>query len=137
MRDELGTIYQDQDFADLFPQRGQTAEAPWRLALVTVIQYAEGHDFPTSRWCGAHADWCQVSWKCQYWKHRLELWQGLWIIAGRLSDTGEQELAQVERRKSVAQRKSEKCLCDEEGWSVLATLIIRSQISLSLSTWQS
>jgi len=42
MRDELGTIYQDQDFADLFPQRGQPAEAPWRLALVTVIQYAEG-----------------------------------------------------------------------------------------------
>ena len=42
MRDELGTIYQDQDFADLFPQRGQAAEAPWRLALVTVIQYAEG-----------------------------------------------------------------------------------------------
>ncbi len=42
MRDELGSIYQDQDFADLFPQRGQAAEAPWRLALVTVIQYAEG-----------------------------------------------------------------------------------------------
>ena len=42
MRDELGTIYQDQDFADLFPSRGQAAEAPWRLGLVTVIQYAEG-----------------------------------------------------------------------------------------------
>ncbi len=27
MRDELGTLYQDQDFADLFPQRGQAAEA--------------------------------------------------------------------------------------------------------------
>ena len=42
LRDELGTIYQDQDFADLFPRRGQPAEAPWRLALVTLIQYAEG-----------------------------------------------------------------------------------------------
>lgn len=42
LRDELGTIYQDHDFADLFPRRGQPAEAPWRLALVTVIQYAEG-----------------------------------------------------------------------------------------------
>src|SRR5690242_14737954 len=42
LRDELGTIYHDQDFADLFPSRGQPAEAPWRLALVTVIQYAEG-----------------------------------------------------------------------------------------------
>ena len=42
MRDELGTLYQDEDFQDLFPQRGQPAEAPWRLALVTVMQYAEG-----------------------------------------------------------------------------------------------
>ncbi len=42
MGDELVTIYHDQDFADLFPQRGQAAEAPWRLALVTLIQYAEG-----------------------------------------------------------------------------------------------
>jgi transposase len=42
MRDELGTLYQDEDFRDLFPSRGQPAEAPWRLALVTLIQYAEG-----------------------------------------------------------------------------------------------
>lgn len=42
MRDELGTLYQDQDFLDLFPRRGQAAEAPWRLALVTIMQYAEG-----------------------------------------------------------------------------------------------
>jgi transposase len=42
MRDEFGTLYQDEDFQDLFPQRGQPAEAPWRLALVTIMQYAEG-----------------------------------------------------------------------------------------------
>lgn len=35
-------MYQDQDFLDLFPRRGQAAEAPWRLALVTIMQYAEG-----------------------------------------------------------------------------------------------
>ncbi len=39
MRDELGTVYADADFANLFPDRGQPAEAPWHLALVTVIQY--------------------------------------------------------------------------------------------------
>jgi transposase len=38
LRDELGTISHDQDFAELFPRRGQPAEAPWRLALVRVIQ---------------------------------------------------------------------------------------------------
>lgn len=42
MRDVLGTIYTDELFADLYPQRGQPAEAPWRLALVTVFQFAEG-----------------------------------------------------------------------------------------------
>jgi len=41
MRDELGTIYQDETFAALFPSRGQPAQAPWRLALVTLMQFAE------------------------------------------------------------------------------------------------
>ncbi len=42
MREELGKLYEDEDFADLFPRRGQGAEAPWRLALVTIMQYGEG-----------------------------------------------------------------------------------------------
>jgi transposase len=42
LRDALGTLYSDEDFADLFPTRGQPAEAPWRLALVTVLQFLEG-----------------------------------------------------------------------------------------------
>src|ERR1051326_2524061 len=42
MRDTLGTLYQDHDFLDLFPTRGQPAQEPWRLALVTILQYAEG-----------------------------------------------------------------------------------------------
>ena len=41
MRDELGTIYRDEQFADLYPRRGQPAAAPWRLALVTVVQFWE------------------------------------------------------------------------------------------------
>jgi len=36
MRDTLGTLYQDDDFLDLFPTRGQPAEAPWRLALEII-----------------------------------------------------------------------------------------------------
>jgi transposase len=42
LRDQVGTIYEDPLFADLFPTRGQPAEAPWRLALVTVLQFVEG-----------------------------------------------------------------------------------------------
>jgi transposase len=41
MRKVLGSIYTDEDFADLFPKEGQPAEAPWRLALVTVMQFVE------------------------------------------------------------------------------------------------
>jgi transposase len=41
LRDALGPIYQDADFAQLFPRRGRAAEAPWRLALVTVLQALE------------------------------------------------------------------------------------------------
>lgn len=41
LRDELGTIYTDEAFADLFPTHGQPAFAPWRLALVTIFQFME------------------------------------------------------------------------------------------------
>jgi transposase len=42
LRDALGPIYSDAHFAQLFPKRGRAAEAPWRLALVTVLQAIEG-----------------------------------------------------------------------------------------------
>src|ERR1700738_4540659 len=41
LRDVLGPIYEDAMFAPLFSQRGRPAEAPWRLALVSVMQFAE------------------------------------------------------------------------------------------------
>ena len=41
MRDELGVLYQDEAFAALFPNNGQPAFTPWRLALVTIMQFAE------------------------------------------------------------------------------------------------
>ncbi|EFH88213.1 transposase [Ktedonobacter racemifer] len=41
MRDVLGCMYIDEAFQDLFPKEGQPAEAPWRLALVTVMQFVE------------------------------------------------------------------------------------------------
>ena len=41
LRDELGAIYRDEDFALLFSSTGQPALVPWRLALVTVFQFLE------------------------------------------------------------------------------------------------
>jgi transposase len=42
LADQLGVIYQDGDFAQLFPFTGQPALAPVRLALTTILQFAEG-----------------------------------------------------------------------------------------------
>src|SRR5215510_2323024 len=40
--DALGTIFQDAEFVSIFPPQGQPAEAPVRLALATILQFAEG-----------------------------------------------------------------------------------------------
>ena len=60
MRDELGVIWEDEDFADLFPRRGQPALAPWRLALVTVMQFSE--DLSDRQ--AADAVRARIDWKC-------------------------------------------------------------------------
>jgi transposase len=42
LRDHLGSIYTDAQFTALFPHDGQPALSPGRLALVSVLQFAEG-----------------------------------------------------------------------------------------------
>ena len=59
MRDELGAIYDDQMFAAAYPARGQPAHPSWRLALVTVLQFAEG----LSDRQAAHAVRGRIDWK--------------------------------------------------------------------------
>src|SRR5919197_5018670 len=41
LRDVLGTILQDEDFATLCPAWGHPGLPPWRLALVTIMQFRE------------------------------------------------------------------------------------------------
>lgn len=41
LRDQFGVPFSDADFADLYPDRGQPAWCPWRLALITVLQFRE------------------------------------------------------------------------------------------------
>src|SRR2546428_10609784 len=58
LRDALGPIYGDEPFAHLFPKRGRAAEAPWRLALVTVLQAIEGlTDRQAAEYARARIDW--------------------------------------------------------------------------------
>src|SRR5918912_975332 len=41
LREEFDVLYEDADFAALYPARGQPGLTPWRLALVTVFQFLE------------------------------------------------------------------------------------------------
>src|SRR6266702_761759 len=65
LRTEFGALYHDQLFADLYPPEGRPVEvAPWRLALVMVMQYIEGL---TDRQA---ADAVR---RCMDWKYALSL----------------------------------------------------------------
>ena len=58
MRDELGTFYQDEQFASLFPNQGQPAESPWKLALICVMQFVENlSDRQAAEAVRARIDW--------------------------------------------------------------------------------
>ena len=59
VRDVLGPVFADADFAGLFPVRGRPAVSPARLALVSVLQFAEGL---TDRQA-AHAVRSRLDWK--------------------------------------------------------------------------
>ncbi len=41
LRDRLGPIFTIGQITSLFPKSGQPAECPWRLALVTLLQFGE------------------------------------------------------------------------------------------------
>jgi len=57
-RDALGTIFQDEDFITLFPAWGQPGLPPWRLALVTIMQFRENlADRQAAEAVRARIDW--------------------------------------------------------------------------------
>lgn len=58
MRDELGVMYEDSEFATLFANDGQPGLPPGMLAQVTVMQYAEGlTDRQAAEAVRARIDW--------------------------------------------------------------------------------
>ena len=60
MYDTLGTIFRDHDFAALFSATGQPALSPVRVALATILQFAEG----LSDRQAADAVRSRIDWKC-------------------------------------------------------------------------
>ncbi|MFF4139662.1 transposase [Streptomyces mirabilis] len=58
IREVLGALFTDEDFAAAFPDRGRPAISPGALALVSVLQYAEGlPDQQAADQVRAHMDW--------------------------------------------------------------------------------
>jgi transposase len=58
LRTRLGPVFDDAGFADLYPRRGQPAYTPWRLALVTLMQFREGlSDRQAAEAVRARIDW--------------------------------------------------------------------------------
>ena len=58
MRDELGTLFDDRDFAELFSRLGFPAVTPWRLALITIMQFLENlSDRQTAEAVRSRIDW--------------------------------------------------------------------------------
>ncbi|MBM0260375.1 IS1182 family transposase [Micromonospora sp. 4G55] len=58
IRDALGPVFSDEQFAQAFPARGRPAASPGALALVSVLQYAEGlSDRQAADQVRARMDW--------------------------------------------------------------------------------
>lgn len=95
LRDELEGLYNDELFADLYPERGKPAEAPWRLAIVTILQFAEDYSDREA----ADAVRSKIDWK--------------YALGLELTDTGFDFTVLSKFRKRLDQGGAEHRLLDE------------------------
>ena len=105
LRDELGTIFTDEQFAALYPAGGQEAWQPWRIALVLVMQFMENY---TDRQA-AEAMRTRIDWK--------------YLLSLELTDPGFDFSVLSEFRQRVLAAGLEEVflntllhLCRERGW---------------------
>jgi transposase len=105
LRDEVGSIYTDKQFAALYPAGGQFAEQPWRIALLLVMQHMENY---TDRQA-AEAMRTRIDWK--------------YVLSLELTDPGFDfsVLSEFRQRLIVAGLEEELLnkllqVCRERGW---------------------
>lgn len=93
LRDLFGSLYSDDVFADLYPAEGQPAVRPWRLALVTVMQFIEN----LSDRQAADAVRDRIAWK--------------YVLSLELSDTGfDYSVLSEFRQRLLSQAAGERLL---------------------------
>ncbi|MEV0374955.1 IS1182 family transposase [Streptomyces sp. NPDC050636] len=112
MRDVLGPVFVDADFKELFPVRGRPAVSPARLALVSVLQFAEG----LTDWQAAHAVRSRLDWKyalsleltdtgfafsvlSEFRTRLVEADAGRWVFDAVLQAAGEAGLVKAGKRQ--------------------------------------
>ncbi len=106
LRDKLGPIFEDQEFAELYPALGQPAESPARLALITIMQFMENL---TDRQA-ANAVRSRIDWK--------------YMLGLELSDPGFHYSVLSEFRQRLIEGRAEQKLLDKvlEGCQELGLL---------------
>ena len=105
LREALGELYKDEQFAALYPEEGQPAYAPWRLAVVTVLQYTENL---TDRQA-ANAVRERIDWK---YALGLELWDAGFDYS--LLSAFRTRLVEKQAETLVLDRLLE--VCKQRGW---------------------
>lgn len=105
LRDELGTVFEDALFTAVYAREGQPALHPWRLALVSVMQFMEN----LSDRQAAQAVRARIDWK--------------YVLGLELTDEGFDFSALSEFRTRLVQGGIEQTLldtlltrCQERGW---------------------
>ena len=105
LRDEIGTIFTNSDFTDLFATCGQSAISPWQLALICILQFLE--DLTDRQ--AAEAVRSRIDWK--------------YLLGLELTDPGFDHSVFCEFRKRLIEGKAEKRLldlllaqCQKRGW---------------------
>lgn len=95
LQDEFGILFEDKDFSDLYPSIGQPAIAPWRLAMVTLMQYLENL---TDRQA-ANAVKSRIDWK--------------YCLGLKLEDTGFDYSVLSEFRKRLIEAEAQERILDK------------------------
>jgi transposase len=107
LRDALEGVYSDEAFRALYPQQGREALAPWRLAIITVLQTVEGlSDVQAAEMVRGRLDW----------KYALSL---------ELDDAGCDQSIFTDFRQRLVDHQAQELLlepiirlCVQRGWIV-------------------
>lgn len=135
MRDELGVLFEDADFTKLFPRRGQPAFSPWRLALITVMQFLEN----LSDRQAAEAVRSRIDWKYALGLKLTDSGFDYSVLSGfreRLADGESQTLLLDRMLKLLGEKKLLKVRGKQrtDSTHVLASIRVMNRLEMVIET---